>query len=457
MPLAQKPYRPKPEVELLRRARISVEAVQRSLKTALSSSSSKSTADSLGTLMKDAALEVPGSHLVSFRNIPAVLRSVQRDWVTLPKEHRSRSCFVEVTGRLETHLHPVYLSSLANGLRGAAGCLLHRYSDCLGCIPLAFTEIKPASQYAAVVAESPYVHFLIEFKAVGFDPRQGDWIVGRPSMQQLQAGFNITVLGLVNCFIKKDQLPEDLKWEGNTWVDANKVNTGGVDEDQPAEEESANADPANSRVGNPAKVPGRIWLKLREPMKADKNTRLGNSIAPDLRCELGWPSTAVTKTLAKEYKKRQNGADGAEVATKADSKKRLSTGSAEEAPSVKKKKHRQEQEEAQAQEPEDFLASTLDGKKLASKSKKAGGREKAEADAQAARGSGRKSRGAQETAEQEEATPKKKKEKKNNVDIEIEVDDGANAEVGSKRKKKDKAESPAVAEVKKEKKKKKEA
>ncbi|CAE8638904.1 unnamed protein product [Polarella glacialis] len=153
MPLAQKPHRPKPEVQLLRRRRISFEEAHDFLQQGLSSpsdGSSKGTEKS--EVNEEAFLEVPGSYLVSYRSIPAIVDSLRDEWVKLPQKKRPKSCFVEVVGRLECHLHPCFLSQLALGLRGAAGFLLHRYIETLGCIPLGFMELRPAGTMAALVA-----------------------------------------------------------------------------------------------------------------------------------------------------------------------------------------------------------------------------------------------------------------------------------------------------------------
>lgn len=258
MPLAHKPHRPKPEVELLRRRNISFEEAERGLIQALSPAQSSDGGEGI--------LDVPGSYLVSYRNIPEILQSLQKEWVTLSPAKRPRSSFVEVVGRLETHLHPCFLSRLGYGLRGAAGFLLHRYIDRLDCIPLGFMELKPASSYAAVVAESPYVHFLVQFKAIGFAPRKGDWLLGTIGKQQVKAGLNVTVLGLWNVHVRQHNLPKHFEWCNDTWI--NRAGQG-----------KEEAGPSNEK----------IWLQLTETLRADKTLRSGSSIAPDFRCLIGEP------------------------------------------------------------------------------------------------------------------------------------------------------------------------
>eukprot|EP00439_Symbiodinium_sp_Y106_P076611 s483_g15.t1 len=215
------PHRPKADVELLRRERIAFETAEDLLRNAVGMQTTESRLADL-VQSKEEAIEVPGSALVSFRNIPAAAESLAKDWVTWKSSRRlRRSSFVKVTGRIETHLHPYYLSRLGLGLRGAAGFLLHRWSESLRCIPLGFVELRPASSYAAVVAESPYVHFLMHFVAVGFAPRKGDWVVGRVSETQTRVGLNVTLLGLMNCLVRKWDLSTDLRFCPSTsrWLD----------------------------------------------------------------------------------------------------------------------------------------------------------------------------------------------------------------------------------------------
>jgi len=277
MPLAQKPHRPKPEVELVSSRRVSIEAVLDLLQRALRPKKPD------GTLAKEEAkdfVEVPGSDIIKFRTVPEIVRVLQDDWVTWPKEQRlPRSCFVEVTGRLETHLHPVFLSQLGLGLRGAAGFLLHRWVDALGCVPLGFLELKPASTYAAVVAESPYIHFLVDFRAVGFAPRKGDWLVGRPAAVQAKAGLNVTILGLLNSRVTQRRLPPELQ--------DNPRKSLGLGEEE--HEASEKADKKDAR-------PAKVWLKLVEDPFVDKFNKHG-SLVPDLMCELGWPPEEVPAQL----------------------------------------------------------------------------------------------------------------------------------------------------------------
>eukprot|EP00930_Biecheleria_cincta_P057963 TRINITY_DN43828_c0_g1_i1.p1 TRINITY_DN43828_c0_g1~~TRINITY_DN43828_c0_g1_i1.p1 ORF type:complete len:393 (+),score=62.12 TRINITY_DN43828_c0_g1_i1:217-1395(+) len=276
MPFAQKPFKPKPEVELLRRRRLTFEDATALVQTSLKQDGKQSD----GGVRDDASMEVPGVALVSFQHIPTILQTMEQDWLTWPKDQRQcRSCFVEVTGRVETHLHPCFLSRLDHGLRVAAGFMLHRWVERLGCIPLCFVELKPAGTHAAVVAESPYAHFLMHFRAVGFAPQKGDWLVGRMNQTQISAGMNVTVLGLVNCFIRKANLPEEIEYiEGEGW--RHKNSTG------------------SDSKGSDAKVRSldQVWLQLDLSPQAAK---MRSNSAPDLKCVLGWPSEQMPATLRK--------------------------------------------------------------------------------------------------------------------------------------------------------------
>lgn len=287
MPLSQKPHRPKADVELLCRERIAFETAEDLLRNAVGMQTSESRLADL-VQSKEEAIEVPGSALVSFRNIPAAAESLAKDWVTWkPSRRLRRSSFVKVTGRIETHLHPYYLSRLGLGLRGAAGFLLHRWSDSLRCIPLGFVELRPTSSYAAVVAESPYVHFLMHFVAVGFAPRKGDWVVGRVSETQTRVGLNVTLLGLMNCLVRKWDLSTDLRFCPSTsrWLDVRSAE-----------------DDADGSVKGVDLTLSRVWLRLQEDTWVDSFNMSGQYF--EFPCILGWPPEDVPRLL-KEAKQEE--------------------------------------------------------------------------------------------------------------------------------------------------------
>jgi len=211
MPLAHTAYRPHPEVELLDTRPISIEGAVASLEVSLRGDDSG----------KDEGPSVPGSSLVNYRHIPAIVESLKSDWMSAPAGDVPGKCFVEVHGRLEAHLSPCFMGErLIEGMRGAVGGLLMRYSVNLGCVPIGFKRLEPAGTHAALVAESPYVHFLIDFQAVGFVPRQGNKLVGRMSDVQTAIGVNVKILNFFNCFVRKADLPADAKYdaESGKWM-----------------------------------------------------------------------------------------------------------------------------------------------------------------------------------------------------------------------------------------------
>lgn len=289
MPFAQKPFKPKPEVELLRRRRLTFEDATALVRTSLKHNGKQKD----GRGRNDIDMEIPGVALVSFQHIPTILQTMEQDWISWPKDQRQRrSCFVEVTGRVETHLHPCFLSRLDHGLRVTAGAMLHRWVESLGCIPLCFVELKPAGTHAAVVAESPYAHFLMHFRAVGFAPQKGDWLVGRMNQTQISGGMNVTVLGLVNCFIRKAYVPGEVEYtEGEGWQ--HKKSKDGNSKDSDANVQSLD----------------KVWLQVDLTPQSGK---MRNNSAPDLKCSLGWPLEQMPAMLRKARKapklaKRKNG------------------------------------------------------------------------------------------------------------------------------------------------------
>ncbi|CAJ1349895.1 unnamed protein product, partial [Effrenium voratum] len=280
MPLAQKPFKPNPEVELLRKECISFEDAAHMLENAVGCR--KILNDSAYEILRAReSLDVPGVSLVSFRSIEMAAKSLREDWTKWPKKLRlKRSPFLLVTGRLEINLHPFYLGNLGLGLRGAAGMLLHRWVSELQCIPLGFQELKPVSKHGAVVAASPFVHFYMQFKAVSFAPKKDDWLMGRVCEVQIEEGMNVTLVGLLNCHISAENLPKGLRFCPSTkrWLD--------VREGLPDLE---NGDVQGEQFE-------RVYVKLLEDPQVDQVS----SGTIEFRSRLGWPDEKMLKVLKKE-------------------------------------------------------------------------------------------------------------------------------------------------------------
>jgi len=206
MPNAHSAYRPVPEVELLGTRRISLKEAILGLQEAVAGETGSGA---------DSAAATPGSSLISFEQIPRVLESLNSEWKASSAEERSDNCFSEVRGRLTMHMHPCFLGDkLMQGMREAAGHLLMRHSAVLEHVLLGFKELKPANSHAAVVGESAYVHFLVEFRSIAFQPRKGTKMIGRLSGVQTAVGINCTIFNNFNFFVHKGDLPQD------TWFDA---------------------------------------------------------------------------------------------------------------------------------------------------------------------------------------------------------------------------------------------
>jgi len=150
------------------------------------------------------------------QQLPQVLQRLEEDWVALAGKHKASQCFVEVHAQLEVHLHPFFMGDrLAWGLRKAAGELLLKFNQALGCMPLTIADLTPAgSRHGAIVAESPYVHFLASFHTVGFAPKKGQHLVGRITDIQHQGRLNLQVLGSIHSYAMKQSLPEAILRKG---------------------------------------------------------------------------------------------------------------------------------------------------------------------------------------------------------------------------------------------------
>jgi len=120
---------------------------------------------------------------------------------------------------LTAHMHPCFLGAkLMQGMREAAGVLLMRQNRVLDVVPLGFKELKPANSHAAIVGESAYVHFLIEFRCIGFRPRMDMKLIGRLGEQQTAVGLNCTIFNNFNFFVRKEDLPQEAWFNGDVKV-----------------------------------------------------------------------------------------------------------------------------------------------------------------------------------------------------------------------------------------------
>jgi len=213
MPLAHSAYRPSPEVELLSTKDISVDEAVLGLEASLCEPARSGSKN---------AMHVPGSALINFRQIPNILASLKKDWVASPAAAQASQCFVEVHGRMEVHMHPCFMGErLIEGMRAVAGALLLRFNTVLGCAPLGFKRLEPTGTHGGIVGESPYVHFFIDFVAVGLRPRFQQRLLGRvqEAGSQTSKGINIQILGAFNFFVNKSFVPEDAAFqEGFGWV-----------------------------------------------------------------------------------------------------------------------------------------------------------------------------------------------------------------------------------------------
>merc|ERR1719343_481565 len=109
---------------------------------------------------------------------------------------------------MEAHMNPCFMGDrLVEGMRGSVGTLLFRYSSDLQCIPVGFKRLEPCGTHAAVVAESPYIHFLINFTTIGFVPQVGKSLLGRIQETQTAIGMNVQILNAFNFFVRKADLP----------------------------------------------------------------------------------------------------------------------------------------------------------------------------------------------------------------------------------------------------------
>lgn len=273
MPAWNEPFKICPRVELTGKKMLNFEDAADLLSNAVGCQ--KISSHSATDLLKaSGSIEVPGVSLVSFRSIEQITQSLRDEWMAWPKKLRlKRSPFFLVSGRLEINLNPVFLGDLGLGLRGLAGTLLHRWVEELQCIPLGFKELTPVGKHGAVVGTSPFVHFYIHFKAIGFAPKKGDWLRGQVCEVQIQAGLNVTLVGLANCHISSDKLPESLRFctETQRWL--------GLRDDENGEEK-------------PKKL--AVYVRV-EDVELDKFHQSGKMF--EIKVRLGHPEKDVPRML----------------------------------------------------------------------------------------------------------------------------------------------------------------
>jgi len=213
---AHLPCRPQPELELLKSFPISVETAERQLSDYLRSEE--------GAPLEAESLN---SNNIKFKQLPSVLETLRSDWVNRKSEEQPAECFVEVHARIEVHLHPSHLGpKLAVGLQRAVGALLLRFDPVLRCVPLTCAQVEPVGTKAAIVGESPYVHFLANFRSVGFAPQREQWLFGRLADVHVRPGINLLILGVINAFVDYRDLPSELLYDESShrWV-----HSGGLD------------------------------------------------------------------------------------------------------------------------------------------------------------------------------------------------------------------------------------
>lgn len=219
MPNAHRAYRPHSEVELLQTRTISLDEAIRGLQQAAACTSGASTQATPTPASASTSTHTPGSSLISYEQIPKILDSLTSEWQSSSQDDFTRGCFCEVRGRLTAHMHPCFLGAkLMQGMREAAGNLLMRQNRVLDVVPLGFKELKSANQHAAIVGESAYVHFLIEFRCIGFRPTVNTKIIGRLGEQQTAVGLNCTIFNNFNFFVRKEDLPLEAWFDGDVKV-----------------------------------------------------------------------------------------------------------------------------------------------------------------------------------------------------------------------------------------------
>lgn len=207
MPLANTPFRPLPRLELLASRKITfAEATSR-------------LGEFLRTEVENLEVAESDSAFISAKQLPDVHAKLKDDW-SQARGMQPSACFVEVHARLEVHLPPGFLGpKLAMGLRKAVAPLLLRHDIKLGCVPLNYEALKTVGNCGAIVGESPYVHFLVEFRSVGFAPKPGDWIVCRTASVQQKWGVSVLILNHFAGLVPQLRTPASLSFNQKTWVD----------------------------------------------------------------------------------------------------------------------------------------------------------------------------------------------------------------------------------------------
>jgi len=119
-------------------------------------------------------------------------------------------------------MHPCFLGDrLAGGLRRDAWQLLLRFSPKLGCMPMAFSKLRPTGTHGALVGESPWLHFLVDFAAVGFAPENGQWLLGSIKRTTSSRTINLAAFSFISCLVTLSGMPKQLRYDKSAgqWVD----------------------------------------------------------------------------------------------------------------------------------------------------------------------------------------------------------------------------------------------
>lgn len=212
MPLAHAPFKARPRVELLASRSISIaDATQH-----------------IGRFIDKELVafqaNVSDNSIIKIKQLPEVHERLRSDCGPHLDGHDGSpaDCFVEVFARLEVHMSPYFLGTkFKHGLRRAVMELLLEHNPTLRCVPMTFSKLKTVGKRAALVHESPYTHFLVQFYSIGFAPKPEQWLIGRTGSIQTPRGISVTIMSLFSGFVSSEGVPRGYRYDADqkAWID----------------------------------------------------------------------------------------------------------------------------------------------------------------------------------------------------------------------------------------------
>lgn len=126
------------------------------------------------------------------------------------------SPFKSAVVRLDVHLLPSHLGNVQAGVDEKLNGMLLRYSESAGGVVVSYSDVSVASSKAAILYDSPYIHFAVKATFVIFAPTPGAHLIG--SVTKVSPDhIGLLVSGLFNASIAATAVRSEFHYENDGW------------------------------------------------------------------------------------------------------------------------------------------------------------------------------------------------------------------------------------------------